>query len=254
MNCKEIIKNLGFECTQRGELTIISTPFYSPIDGDGIQLFIESTGDQHLITDYGKTAQHAESHNLILNDSRRNAVYLRSGCSDSLRDDWSICTIAAKHNIQEKLSEALSAVVALSQAEVDWLPELSTDQKFKAQVAKFLTGKFGNKLLSGYGVKGFSGHQYEIPFAVESENKLLIHYVSQIDGNQLRWPSVTNIAGIMGDIDRNEDCKHLERLVVIDDQNLIDRQQLDEANLLLNQTVTTLPYSKREQWVNNLAA
>lgn len=254
MNCKEIINNLGFECVQKKNLSIINTPFYSPIDGDGIQLFVEHNNGQYLITDFGKTAQHAESHNLTLNEARHNTVRLRSGNSDSLTRDWRIETVASLQNLQEKLTEALTTVLAMSQAEIEWLPAINPTTTFKAQVSGLLQKQFGNKLTLDYKVNGFSGHQYEIPFAIESESKLIIHYVSQIEGHQLRWPSATNIAGIMGDISRNEACNHYRRMVILDDQNLIDNQQLNEVNLLLNGTVTTLPYSNRADWIHTIAA
>lgn len=246
MNCTNLLENLGYTCAQRqnGALRLWS-PFTFD-DGEHLALFLEPSGNgQWLITDHADTLMHASAHGAKLTRPRLDKIK-EQFTTVKISEGGALVAVTDEDNLARTVTDVLNTAIAISHAEESWRPK-TREQKFVATVGQELEAVVGNKLLRNVTVTGVSGHQIEIPFAIDDPTmgRQLIQPVAYGD-ERMDWANVYKASGKMLDL-KSAGAEEGQRIVVVED--IPGDDELGKAATLLSYTATVLLFSHRAQWL-----
>jgi len=250
VNCQTLISNMGFDCQNLGRNTLrLWSPFTYGNDGQVIGLFIESVSGGFHITDNAESLMHAASMGIQISKSKLES--LRRACGDfvNVSDGGEISIFVDKEQITEGVASVLNAAMAVSHFEFFWTPRNKTES-FTTLVANTLEDQLGGRLHRKVSVSGASGHQIEIPMAIQTtENYTYIQTVSSSDENHVDWQSVYAGFGKMMDL-KNAGAVDESRIVVIDDSS--NDIEVPKAISYLANCASVVRYSNLRGWAQRL--
>lgn len=246
MNCTDLLENLGYTCAprQNGALRLWS-PFTFD-DGEHLGLFLEPSGNgQWLVTDHADTLMHASAQGAKLTSNRLDKI--RTQFTDvKISEGGALIAVTGQDNLARTITEVLNTAIAISHTEESWKPR-SREQKFIATVGQELEVVAGKRLLRSITVSGVSGHQIELPFAIDSSSagRQFIQPVAYGD-ERVDWSNVYKASGKMFDL-KSAGAEDGQRIVIVEDNP--DDEELGKAITLLSYTSKVLLFSHRTQWL-----
>ena len=251
MNCSDIIGDLGFRCkTINEELIRVWTPFTYGNDGEVVALYVEKENDKFRVTDNAASLMHAAS--LGVNLSARRMERLRGiwGSDVTVSDGGEISRLVNADALKEGVAAVINASMTVSHHESSWLPK-SRAVSFNEEVGRVLAEAVGEAMLKrNVVVPGASGHQIEIPFVIEKDDRqTFIQPVAYGDEN-VDWDNVYRGLGKMIDL-KNAGAVDESRAVVIEDR--VPDDEINNAITLLTIACTVVYFSKLTPWAKRFA-
>lgn len=252
MNCREIVSNLGFSCKDLGEgMFRVHSPFSYGEDGQLVGIYVEEISTGFRITDACESLMHASSMGLSLTSARLNALRRSIAYAADVSDDGEILAFVTKEELNAGLVAVLNGALAVSHGEAHWKPR-RRNETFLKNVTIALESRLGSRVLKAVEVKGASGHQLEIPLAIQMPNEtIFVEPVAATDDDDINWKNVYSSYGRMIDLKR-ANLDGVTRMIVLEDAS--NEEQFQFALNMLTETSSVLRYSKLHEWAKKLAA
>ncbi|MEH8034112.1 hypothetical protein, partial [Gallibacterium anatis] len=170
----------------------------------------------------------------------------------SLNDRAEINTISTKENLAYNLQRVIQGAIVTDTLSIDWYT-LPID-KFETTVkSDFRNYAFPQNVEFDVKKPGLSGHKIVIPIMLSGggrENKQIFTTSVRANGS---WSSAYGVLGKIMDLTNPTLQVDSKSYVVIDDNAIGD--QLNKLVLLFDQSsAKILPYNKKENWLEKLAA
>lgn len=248
--CNYLLANLGYECRQISEdVSQLITPFTKGDDGELIGVYVQDFGDRYRISDGGDCLAHMLSHNVKLNRKRLDVIERKGHIEGvELTDLGEICVSTHQNGLAEAVNRVLSVCLEASHLESQWIGSIKA-KDFTTKVGEFLDQTY-KQVDRNPLVRALSGHQIEIAFGVHGNSG--VSYVQPVAprGGRLNWGNVYKVSGMMNDL-REIDQR---RFVIVDDTLDDIGDELGAAITALSEHASVLPYSRRVDWHQELAA
>lgn len=252
MNCKELVAKLGFACSDLGDgILRLRSPFSYGNDGQYIGLYVEEIPTGFRVTDGCASLMHASAMGLSITDARLNAIRRSIAYAAEVSEDGEISTFVAKDELSRGLVAVLNGALAVSHGEAHWKPRRK-NETFLEAVTVTLESRLGSKVIRQAHVLGASGHQLEIPLAVQTLSELIyVEPVAAAEDDEVNWKNVYSSFGRMMDL-KKANIEGTSRLIVLEDAS--NEEQIQFALNVLHETSSVLRYSKLPEWTRKLAA
>jgi len=250
MNCQSLLSNIGFECMRLDAETLrIWSPFSYGMDGEHIGLYIEQRGNRVHVTDNAEALMHASAMGINLTDKRIDAVR-RAASAVNVSRGGVISTTVDDSCVHEGVVAVLNAALAVGHFETMWTPRVRAESFSKA-VADLLDAELGERLLRDVQVTGASGHQIELPFAIQSKAELIYLQPVAAEGDRVNWTNVYAGFGKMTDL-KNAGAESSARVIVLEDAP--GDPEMPRAVSLLAMSAAVVQFPRLRQWVHKHAA
>ncbi len=250
MNCQSLLSNIGFECLSLDADTLrIWSPFSYGTDGEHIGVYIERRGSRVHITDNAEALMHASSMGIKLTDRRIDAVR-RAATAVSISRGGTISITVDNDQVHEGVVAVLNAALAVGHFETAWAPRVRTES-FTKIVADILEAELGGRLLRDVLVTGASGHQVELPFAIQGKAELIYLQTVAAEDDRVNWTNVYSGFGKMTDL-KNAGADSGARVVVL--EAAPGDLEMPKAVSLLAMSATVVQFPKLRQWLQRHAA
>ena len=252
MNCQTIIANMGFRCREIGDETLrVWSPFTYGGDGERVGLYVEQSSNGYRVTDACESLMHASSMGIPLTLNKLNAVRRSIGIGASISDGGEISAFVSKENIGRGVAAVLNAALAVGHHEGHWAPRARPDTFLKNVVA-VLEETLGARVLKNVTATGASGHQLELPLAIQLESTLIyVQPIAATADNTVDWRNVYAGYGRMIDL-KNAALADTSRLVILEDAS--NDPEMKNAVRLLAETSPVVNFSRLREWAEQKAA
>jgi Domain of unknown function DUF1828 len=250
MNCQSLLPNIGFECMSLDSETLrIWSPFSYGIDGEHIGVYVEKRGNRVHVTDNAEALMHASSMGIKITDRRIDAV--RRAASDvTISRGGIISTTVDDTQMHEGVLAVLNAALAVGHFETAWAPRVRAES-FAKMVGDILATELGERLLRDVHVIAASGHQLELPFAIQGKAELIYLQPVAAEDDKVNWTNVYSGFGKMTDL-KNAGAESGTRVVVLEDAP--GDPEMPKAVSLLAMSATVVQFPRLRQWVQRHAA
>jgi hypothetical protein len=229
----------------------IFSPFSYGEDGQLIGLYVEELQTGYRITDACESFMHASAMGLSITDARMSAVRKSIGRGAELSGDGEISALVSKEDLSAGLIAVLNGSLAVSQSEAHWKPR-RRNETFLESVTLALESRLGSRVMRGVSVKGASGHQLEIPLAIQLPSETIyVEPVAAAEDDEINWKNVYSSFGRMMDL-KKANIEGTSRLIVLEDAS--NEQQFQFALNVLTETSKVIQYSKLPEWTRKIAA
>ncbi len=250
MNCQSLLSNIGFECLSLDADTLrIWSPFSYGTDGEHIGVYVERRGSRVHITDNAEALMHASSMGIKLTDRRIDAVR-RAATAVTISRGGTISITVDNDQVHEGVVAVLNAALAVGHFETAWAPRVRTES-FTKIVADILEAELGGRLLRDVLVTGASGHQVELPFAIQGKAELIYLQTVAAEDDRVNWTNVYSGFGKMTDL-KNAGADSGARVVVL--ETAPGDLEMPKAVSLLAMSATVVQFPKLRQWLQRHAA
>ena len=250
MNCQSILSNIGFECLPLDEATLrIWSPFSYGTDGEHVGLYVQALGNQVHVTDNAEALMHASAMGVKISD-RRIDTLRRAVSNVSISRGGTISTTVDDSQVQEAVVAVLNAALAVGHFETAWAPRVRSES-FTKLVAEVLEAEVGECLLRNVPVTGASGHQLELPYAIQRKGELIYLQPIAAEDDRVDWTNVYSGFGKMTDL-KNAGAEIGSRVVVLEDAP--GDSEHAKAVSLLAMSATVVQFPRLRQWVQRHAA
>lgn len=252
MNCKELVSKLGFECRDLGDgMFRLYSPFTYGGDGQLIGVYVEEIPTGFRVTDGCASLMHASAMGLSITDARLNAIRRSIAYAADVSDDGEISTFVEKDELSRGLIAVMNGALAVSHGEAHWQPR-RRNETFLESVTVALESRLGARVMKAVHVQGASGHQLEIPLAIQLPGDLVyVEPVAAAEDDEMNWKNVYSSYGRMMDLKR-ANIEGTSRLIVLEDAS--NEVQFQYALNVLHETSAVLRYSKLPEWARKVAA
>lgn len=250
MNCQSLLSNIGFECMSLDADTLrIWSPFSYGTDGEHVGVFVEKRGDRVHVTDNAEALMHASAMGIKIND-RRVEVLRRVASAVTISSGGVISTTVDDSRVHEGVVAVLNAALAVGHFETAWAPRVRSES-FTKIVGDILEAELGERLLRDVQVTGASGHQLELPFAIQGRAELIYLQPVAAEEDRVNWTNVYSGFGKMTDL-KNAGADSGARVVVLEDAPA--DAEMPKAVSLLAMSATVVQFPELRQWVQRHAA
>lgn len=250
MNCQSLLTDIGFECMNLDAETLrIWSPFSYGADGEHVGVYIEQRGNRVHITDNAEALMHASAMGIKITDRRVDAVR-RAATAVSISRGGVISMTVDDSQVHEGVVAVLNAALAVGHFETAWAPRVRSES-FTKVVGDILGAALGERLLRDVLVTGASGHQSELPFAIQSKAELIYLQPVAAEDDRVNWTNVYSGFGKMTDL-KNAGAESGARVVVLEDAP--GDPEMSKAVSLLAMSATVVQFPKLRQWVQRHAA
>lgn len=251
MNCQSLLSNIGFECRSLDADTLrIWSPFSYGVDGEHVGVYVEKRGGNFHVTDHAEALMHASSMGINVTDKRVEAVRRTTTGRVTISRGGVISTTVDDARVHEGVVAVLSAALAVGHFEAAWVPRVRSESFAKA-VADVLEAEVGERLLRDVQVVGASGHQLELPFAIQNKSNLIYLQPIAADEDSVNWTNVYSGFGKMTDL-KNAGAESSSRVIVLEDAPT--DTEMPKAVSLLAMSATVVQFPKLRQWLHKHAA
>ena len=251
MNCQSLLSNIGFECMSLDPDTLrIWSPFTYGGDGEHIGVFVERRGTRVHVTDNAEALMHASSMGINLTDRRVDAVRRAASSELQISRGGVISTTVDDAHVHEGVVAVLNAALAVGHFETAWTPRFRAES-FTKIVGDILESEVGDRLLRDVQVVGASGHQLELPFAIQGKAELIYLQPVAAEDDHVNWTNVYSGFGKMTDL-KNAGADSGMRVVVLEDAPA--DSEYPKAISLLAMSATVVQFPRLRQWVQRHAA
>lgn len=250
MNCQSLLSDIGFECMSLDAETLrVWSPFSYGSDGEHVGVYVEKRGNRVHVTDNAEALMHASAMGIKITDSRVDAVR-RAASAVNISRGGVISTTVDDSEVHEGVVAVLNAALAVGHFETAWAPRVRAES-FAKIVGDILEAELGGRLLRDVQVTGASGHQLELPFAIQSKAELIYLQPVAADDDRVNWNNVYSGFGKMTDL-KNAGAESGARVVVLEDAP--GDPEMSKAISLLAMSATVVQFPKLRQWVQRHAA
>lgn len=250
MNCQSLLTNLGFECMSLDAETLrIWSPFSYGTDGEHVGVYVEKRGNRVHITDNAEALMHASSMGINITDRRVDTVR-RAATAVSISRGGVISTTVDDSLVHEGVVAVMNAALAVGHFETAWAPRIRAES-FNKVVGDILEAELGERLLRDVKVVGASGHQLELPFAIQGKAELIYLQPVAAEDDRVNWTNVYSGFGKMTDL-KNAGADSGARVVVLEDAP--EDSEQTKAVSLLAMSANVVQFPKLRQWVQRHAA
>lgn len=251
MNCQSLLSNIGFECMRLDVDTLrIWSPFSYGTDGELIGVYVEKRGDSYHVTDNAEALMHASAMGVKLSDKRVDAVRRAIVGEVHISRGGVISATVEDARVHEGVVAVLNAALAVGHFETAWAPRIRSES-FSKMVGDILEAELGERLLRDISVTGASGHQLELPFAIQAKAELIYIQPVAAEDEHVNWTNVYSGFGKMTDL-KNAGAESGARVVVIEDAPA--DTEMPKAITLLAMSATVVQFSRLRQWAQRHAA
>ena len=251
MNCQSLLSNIGFECKNLGADTLrIWSPFSYGGDGELVGVYVEKRGDRYHVSDNAEALMHASAMGVKLTDKRVDAVRRATVGEVQISRGGVISTTVEDARVHEGVVAVLNAALAVGHFETVWTPRVRSES-FAKVVGDILEGELGERLLRDVSVTGASGHQLELPFAIQGTGELIYIQPVAAEDEYVNWTNVYSGFGKMTDL-KNAGADNGARVVVIEDAAA--DSEMPKAISLLAMSATVVQFTKLRQWAQRHVA
>lgn len=252
MRCREIVAQMGFACSDLGDgMFRLFSPFSYGEDGQLIGVYIEELQTGYRVTDACESFMHASAMGLSITEARMSAVRKSIGFAAEVSEDGEISALVSQDDLRAGLIAVLNGSFAVSHGEAHWKPR-RRNETFLENVTLALESRLGNRVVRAAHVRGASGHQLEIPLAVQlPDQTIYIEPVAATEDDEVNWKNVYSSYGRMMDLKR-ANIEGTARLIVLEDAS--NEEQFQYALNVLHETSSVLRYSSLPEWTRKLVA
>lgn len=251
MNCQSLLSNIGFECLSLDANTLrIWSPFTYGSDGELIGVFVEKRGSRYHVSDNAEALMHASSMGIKLTDRRVDAVRRAAVGEVDISRGGVISTTVEDARVHEGVVAVLNAALAVGHFESAWAPRARAES-FANIVGDVLELELGDRLMRDVRVTGASGHQLELPFAIQGRSGVIYLQPVAAEDDGINWTNVYSGFGKMTDL-KNAGADNVARVVVLEDASC--DAEMPKAVSLLAMSATVVQFPKLRQWVQRHAA
>ena len=251
MNCQSLLSNIGFECKKLDADTLrIWSPFSYGSDGELIGVYVEKRGDRYHVSDNAEALMHASAMGVKLTDKRVDAVRRATVGEVQISRGGVISATVEDARVHEGVVAVLNAALAVGHFETAWAPRVRSES-FAKLVGDILEAELGERLLRDVSVTGASGHQLELPFAINGRAELIYIQPVAAEDERINWTNVYSGFGKMTDL-KNAGAESGARVVVIEDAPADTEMPKAISLLAMSSTVVQVP--KLRQWAQRHAA
>lgn len=250
MNCQSLLSSMGFECMSLDADTLrIWSPFSYGTDGEHVGVYVEKRGNRVHVTDNAESLMHASAMGINLTDRRLEALRRVAGTVDVSRGGV-ISTTVDDSSAHEGVVAVLNAAMAAGHFETAWAPRIKSES-FANAVAEILEAELGDRLLRDVHVTGASGHQLELPFAIQAKSELIYLQPVAADADHVNWNNVYSSFGKMTDL-KNAGAATHTRVVVM--EGVPVDEEMPKAISLLATSAKVVAFPMLRDWVRRHAA
>lgn len=248
MNCTSVISEMGFTCREIGGDTLrIWSPFTYGNDGDVIALYVEKTPQGYRVTDNCESFMHASAMGISLTPAKLDAVRRASTHPDCVTSGGEIVAYVEDKDVGIGVARVLNASLAVSHFESAWKPRIKSDT-FTKTVGNVLEESLGSRLLRNVTVTGASGHQLELPLAVQSGKRVLyLQPISTNAENRIDWKSIYAGFGRMADL-KQAGIEPGSRIVILEEAS--DPSEMKSALTMLNDSANVVQFRALKSWAD----
>lgn len=251
MNCQSLLSNIGFECRSLDADTLrIWSPFSYGMDGEHVGVYVEKRGENFHVTDNAEALMHASSMGINVTDKRVDAVRRAVPGTVTISKGGVISTTVDTGRVHEGVVAVVNAALAVGHFETAWAPRVRSESFLKA-VGEVLEEELGDRLLKDVKVVGASGHQLELPFAIQSGRKVIYLQPVAAEDDNVHWTNVYSGFGKMTDL-KNAGADSGSRVVVLEDAP--GDVEMPKAISLLAMSATVVQFPRLRQWLQKHAA
>lgn len=252
MNCQNLMSQLGFECRDiGGDVLRVWSPFTYGGDGQAIGLYVEKLTSGYRITDAYESLMHASAMGANITPARLDAVRKATHFSVNVSDGGEIYASVAEHELGIGVASVLNASLAVSHFESRWKPRARAESFAKA-VATVLESALGARVIRNVSVVGASGHQLDLPLAVQTADSLIyVQPVAADAEDKVDWQAVYASYGRMTDL-KGANIEGTSRLVVMEDA--ANDAETKKALKVLSASAGVIQYSNLPTWAKQKAA
>lgn len=252
MNCLDIMNALGYSCRQvRDGVIKIETPFSYHGDGQLIDLYVREKDGEFHFSDAANTVRLLSTHNVSITTKRLGSLAQAvefEGVAISDRGELSIS--APSTQVTLAIAGLISACLGVSHQIKHW-QDKAAPISFTDKVARYLETRF-RSIERNVEVSGMSGHKYAVPIVIRSERQIAYFQTITQKHGKISWPDVQKSVGLMTDIKlATDDSGSIKRYTIIDDN---EGPVVAQAETLLSTCSSVLPFSRHDDWLNNIAA
>lgn len=250
MKCKSLLSSIGFECMSLDADTLrIWSPFSYGSDGEHVGVYVERRGTHVHVTDNAEALMHASSMGIKITDRRIDALR-RAAAEVSISRGGTISTTVDDSRVHEGVVAVLNAALAVGHFETTWAPKVRAES-FSKVVGDILEAELGASLLRDVRVTGASGHQLELPLAIQSKAELIYLQPVAAEDDRVNWTNVYSGFGKMTDL-KNAGADSGARVIVLED--VPSDPEIAKAISLLAMSATVVQFPKLRQWVQRHVA
>lgn len=249
MNCESVFSQLGFRCKDLGGDTLrVWSPFAYTGDGERIGFYVERTRNGYRVSDNCEALMHAASRGITITQARMQAIRRATGEDRLLSDEGEIATFVAEDNVGGGMAAVLNTALAVSHFETQWAPRYRADS-FSKEVEFVLEDALGqSQVLRKVEVIGASGHQLELPLAIQWHNGLTyVQPIAAADDGGVDWRRVYETWGRMADL-KNARINGTDRLVVL--EVAANDSDMKHAMTVIADSAPVVSYLRLRQWVD----
>lgn len=246
MNCVNVISQMGFTCREIGGDTLrIWSPFTYGDDGDVIALYVEKMPQGYRVTDNCESLMHASAMGISLTTAKLEAVRGASTHPECLTDGGEIVAYVDDKDVGVGVARVLNTSLAVSHFESRWKPRIKSDT-FTKTVGNILEESFGSRLLRNVTVTGASGHQLELPLALQTANNIVyLQPISTNTENKIDWKSIYAGFGRMADL-KQAGIPEDSRVIILEEA--INQDEMKSAFTLLNDSANVVQFKTLMPW------
>ncbi len=246
MNCTDLISDLGFRCKMiNGDLIRVWTPFTYGEDGEVLAFYVEKLADQFKVTDNAASLMHASSMGINLSTARMEKLRRLWGDDVTVSGGGEIAKVVNADCLKDAVASVINASMIVSHNESSWLPK-PRSTSFNEEVGKVLAETVGeNMLRRNVTVSGASGHEIEIPFVIERDNRQTFIQPVAYGDDSVDWDNVYRGLGKMLDL-KSAGAEDESRAIVIEDT--VPDDEIGKAITLLTIASSVVYFSKLAPW------
>jgi hypothetical protein len=231
MNISNMLSS-NYEVLPLGNSLQIITPMTFAHDGEHISIYANPVDNGWRLSDGGNAAMHTASRGIKLTSSRMKQV------ADIMPTvsvhNWMLESFADESHFAQSITDLMAAQHAISVMATEWKPaNIKASKAIIDAVGETLKSGYGEKVKKDVPITGASGHQFTLPFVVETQNPM---YIDTITGH---WTSIHYSLGRMADLKMLS--PESNRFIVIDEQ----AESFEQAATLLTDYATIIPFSRR---------
>ncbi len=210
----------------------IITPLTFSGDGEHISVYAKQVEKKWRLSDGGNAAMHTAAMGIKLTSGRMQQV--ASIMPNVKVHNWMLESITDEIHFAQSIADLMAAQHAVSVMATDWKPVATKANKAIIDaVGETLKSCYGEKVKKDVSITGASGHQFTLPFVVETDSPM---YIDTITGH---WTSIHYALGRMADLRMLS--PESNRFIVIDEQ----AESYEQAATLLTDYATIIPFSRR---------
>ena len=251
MNCEALLANLGFKCRSLSDDVFrVWSPFTFGNDGHTIAVYVQKGPKGYIVSDDAAAAMHASSIGIRLSKKRMRQLRTMMGNRVELSEGGKISVICTEADLSDSISAVVGAAMAVSHAEPMWVPT-EADEKFIQKVEAVLIDEIGYEgFKRDYLVRGASGHEIAVPFAIETigNGPTYIQPVGSRN-DSVYWNAVYQGMGRMTDI-KEADNRDGSRVVILEEVD--DKAEMAMAINILTIAAKVVPFEGMHTWVKRL--